>query len=133
MAGKFWIAWGALLAAAAVAAGAIGAHVLKEVVKLPESQLATYEVAVRYQMYHALGLIAVGALIGRARSRWLTSAAVAFVTGCVLFSGGIYAWLATDNPVFIGVVPFGGTAWIIGWLLFAVGAITSHGGASKET
>ncbi len=133
MAGKFWVACGALLAAAAVAAGAIGAHVLKEVVKLPESQLETYDVAVRYQMYHSLALIAVGVLIGRARSRWLTAAAVAFVTGCVLFSGGIYAWLATDNLIFIRVVPIGGTAWIIGWLLLAVGAITSRAGPPQVT
>ncbi len=123
MAGKFWIAIGAVSTSAAVAAGAIGTHLLKESLKLPQSDLETYDVAVRYQMLHSLGLILVGLLAARGASRWLTVAGATFLLGIVLFSGGIYAWLATDNPVFIRVVPVGGSAWILGWLLVACGAL----------
>ncbi|MEX2114219.1 MAG: DUF423 domain-containing protein [Pirellulales bacterium] len=127
MAGKYWIAIGAVSASVAVAAGAIGTHVLKESLKLPESDLATYDIAVRYQMLHSLGLMLVGLLAARGASRWLTAAGVAFLLGIVLFSGGIYAWLATDVTTFIHVVPVGGSAWILGWLLVAGGALWGSG------
>jgi len=74
-------------------------------------------------MFHSLGLILVGLLATRGASRWLTMAGIAFVLGIVLFSGGIYAWLATDDSTFIRVVPLGGSAWILGWLLMACGAL----------
>ena len=128
MKGKAWIASGAVLAAAAVAAGAVGTHVLKEIVQLEESALETYDVAVRYQMIHALGLIFVGILAPRGTTRLVPAAGVAFGLGIVLFSGGIYAWLATDMKPFVQVVPIGGTAWIIGWLLLAAGALVSRTG-----
>lgn len=121
---KGWIAFGALFAALAVAAGAIGTHVLEEVIELDSSSLETYDVAVRYQMLHALGLIIVGLMLVHRRSRLVWLAGAAFGLGIVLFSGGIYAWLATGMKPFVQIVPIGGTAWIIGWLLLTVGAIT---------
>lgn len=125
MSGNVWIAFGAVLASLAVAAGAIGTHVLKETIKLEAAALETYETAVRYQMYHALGLIVVGLLVLRAPHGLLTAAGIAFLLGAVLFSGGIYAWLATAQKPFIMVVPIGGSAWILGWLLLAAGAVVS--------
>lgn len=125
MSGNVWIACGAVLASLAVAAGAIGTHVLKETIKLEAAALETYETAVRYQMYHALGLIVVGLLVLRAPHGLLTAAGMAFLLGAVLFSGGIYAWLATAQKPFIMVVPIGGSVWIIGWLLLAAGAVMS--------
>jgi uncharacterized membrane protein YgdD (TMEM256/DUF423 family) len=125
MSGNVWVALGAVLAAAAVAAGAIGTHVLKETIKLEAPALETFETAVRYQMYHALGLIFVGVLVMRQPHWLLTLAGAAFLSGIVLFSGGIYAWLATHTRPFIMVVPIGGTAWILGWLVLAAGAIAS--------
>lgn len=125
MSGNVWIACGAVLASLAVAAGAIGTHMLKETIKLEAAALETYETAVRYQMYHALGLIVVGLLVLRAPHGLLTAAGMAFLLGAVLFSGGIYAWLATTQKPFIMVVPIGGSAWIIGWLLLAAGAVMS--------
>lgn len=126
MTGNRWIACGAVLASMAVTAGAVGTHVLKETVKLDPAALETYEVAVRYQMVHALGLIVVGLVAARA-STWLVPAAgVAFGLGILLFSGGIYAWLATGIKPFVHVVPIGGTVWIIGWLLLAAGALAAR-------
>jgi uncharacterized membrane protein YgdD (TMEM256/DUF423 family) len=125
MNGRIWIACGAVLAAAAVAAGAIGTHFLKQTLELPEAQLQTYEVAVRYQMVHALALILLGLVARRGNSRWLVGAGTAFVLGVALFSGGLFAWLSTGIKLFVHVVPVGGLAWIVGWLLLAVGALAS--------
>jgi uncharacterized membrane protein YgdD (TMEM256/DUF423 family) len=120
---RFWMACGAFSAAIAVAAGAIGTHVLKEVLQLPERELETYDVAVRYQMAHSLGLILLGLIVARSPSRLLTAAGWALVLGILLFSGGIYAWLATGIRAFVHVVPVGGSLWIVGWLLIAAGAL----------
>jgi uncharacterized membrane protein YgdD (TMEM256/DUF423 family) len=54
----------------------------------------------------------------------VTLAGAIFAIGIALFSGGIYGWLATGWGPFIAVVPVGGSAWILGWLLLAVGALT---------
>jgi len=126
MAGRFWIVSGAILAGAAVAAGAIGTHFLKETLEMPAADLETYDVAVRYQMAHALALILVGILIARLPSRLTTVAGGAFLLGIMLFSGGIYAWLFTGIKPFVHVVPIGGIAWILGWLALAVGAATAR-------
>lgn len=121
---RTWIAIGAVLAAAAVGAGAIGTHFLKETLELPQRELETYDVAVRYQMVHAIGLIIVGTLLIGRRSRWLNAAAACFAAGILLFSGGLYAWLFTGITTFVHVVPVGGMAWIMGWLLLAIGAMS---------
>ena len=125
MSSRFWIATGALLAGIAVTAGAVGTHVLKETIKLPDSELATYEIAVRYQMYHSLALVLVGLIAAQRGSRLLSAAGVAFLLGIVLFSGGLYAWLASGSTPFIQVVPLGGLAWILGWLVLAAHAAFS--------
>lgn len=122
MSPRFWIIAGALLAALGVTAGAVGTHVLKEVLEWPENKLATFETAVRYQLYHALGLVLVGILAHLAPSRWTAAAGWLFLAGIVLFSGGIYAWLFTAQTPFVQIVPIGGSAWIVGWLLLAAGA-----------
>ena len=121
--GRFWIATGAILAAAAVAAGAVGTHVLKEAMHADPKTLETYDVAVRYHMLHAIGLVLVGILAARLPSRWLTAAGTLMFAGIVLFSGALYGWLATDLTPLVHVVPVGGMAWIVAWLLLAVGAI----------
>jgi uncharacterized membrane protein YgdD (TMEM256/DUF423 family) len=127
MRGRWWIAGGAVLASAAVAAGAVGTHVLKESLEAEPSVLETYDIAVRYHMLHALALVLVGLIAARGRSWLVTAAGAAFVAGIVLFSGGLYAWLATGAKPFVAVVPVGGTAWIVGWLLLAAGALAQVG------
>ena len=111
---------GGLLAALAVGLGAIGAHALKS--QLTAEQLATYHTAVQYQMYHAIGLILVGLLNVQHRSRWFDLSGWAMLIGIVLFAGFIYAWLATGRRFFVYPVPVGGVAFIVGWLLLAIGA-----------
>ncbi len=111
---------GSLLAALAVGRGAIGAHALKS--QLTAEQLATVHTAVQYQMYHAIGLVLVGLLSLYQRSRWFEGAGWSMLVGIILFSGLLYAWLVTGRRFFVYPVPVGGVAFIIGWVLLAIGA-----------
>lgn len=108
---------GALVALATIF-GAFGAHALQT--RLAPEKLAIYETAVRYQFYHALGLLAVGIVAGTNASSLLRWAAICIVAGMVLFSGSIYALsFGASRPLGI-VTPFGGLALIVGWALFAI-------------
>jgi uncharacterized membrane protein YgdD (TMEM256/DUF423 family) len=112
---------GGALAALAVGLGAIGAHALKP--HLTPQQLETFHTAVQYQMYHAIGLVLVGLLIVHQPNRWFASAGWSMLTGIILFSGFLYAWLATGRRLFLYPLPAGGVAFIVGWLLLALGAL----------
>lgn len=118
MQGRWFLVLGGLLAAAAVGLGAIGAHLLKQ--KLPAEQLANFETAVRYQMYHAIGLILVGLAARSSASGLLSVAGGLFLIGVLLFSGGIYGWIFTSFKPFVHIVPIGGTLWILAWICLAV-------------
>jgi uncharacterized membrane protein YgdD (TMEM256/DUF423 family) len=111
---------GGLLAALAVGMGALGAHALKS--QLTAEQLVTFHTAVQYQMYHAIGMVLVGLLNLYQRSRWFDAAGWSMLVGILLFSGLLYAWLATGRRFFVYPVPVGGLAFIVGWVLLAVGA-----------
>jgi uncharacterized membrane protein YgdD (TMEM256/DUF423 family) len=112
---------GGLLAALAVGLGALGAHALKT--QLAAQQLETFHTAVQYQMYHAIGLVLVGLLALYHRSRFFDAAGWSMLVGIILFSGLLYAWLATGRRFFVYPVPVGGTAFILGWLMLAIGAL----------
>ena len=97
--------------ASAVLLGAFGAHALRGVLDARGAEL--WHTAVNYHMWHALAL-AVTVGLGRGRSRRV--AMVAFVVGIMLFSGSLYA-LALGAPRWVGVItPFGGLAFVAGWL-----------------
>lgn len=121
MSSHLFVFLGGLLAALAVGLGAIGAHALKS--QLSAEQLATYHTAVQYQMYHAIGLVLVGLLGLYQGSRFFDLAGWSMLVGIVLFSGFLYAWLATGRRFFVYPVPVGGIAFILGWLFLAVGAL----------
>lgn len=110
---------GAVLGGLAVAAGAFGAHGLRD--SLPPADLETFEVAVRYQMFHALALVLCAALpVGTPR---VVAAARCFLAGVVVFSGSLYALVLT-GPRWLGAVtPVGGTLLIVGWVLLATAAL----------
>lgn len=110
---------GALLAAVAVAAGAFGAHALAD--RLTPQRLATWETAARYHMIHSLALVLLGAVAARWHSPLLTAAGWLFLAGILIFGGTVYA-LALGAPRWLGAVtPLGGLAFIIGWVLLALG------------
>ncbi len=98
----------------AVAAGAFGAHALRA--RLSADLLAVFETGARYQMYHALGLIAVALAASRWPGPWPPRAGWLFVAGTVLFSGSLYA-LALSGIRWLGAItPLGGVAFLLGWI-----------------
>lgn len=119
-AARLFVAAGALSAGLAVAAGAFGAHALAEAV--PPNRLDTFETAARYEMVHALALVLVGMLIDRRADRRFRWAGWLFLAGTVLFSGSLYLLVLTDTPWLGAVTPFGGVAFIGGWLVLAASA-----------
>jgi uncharacterized membrane protein YgdD (TMEM256/DUF423 family) len=131
---------GAVSGLVAVAAGAFGSHALRA--KLPPERLAQLETAVRYQLWHALGLFAV-VMVGSLRLAdpgalhpevYLTEgsagwpAALAgwlFVAGTVLFSGSLYALALTGRRRWGMIAPIGGTCFILGWASLVLAAATA--------
>lgn len=117
---RLFFSLGAGSAFIAVAAGAFGAHALRA--RLSPELLAAFETGARYQMYHALGLLAVA----WAASRWPGALAQAagwlFLAGTVLFSGSLYA-LALSGVRWLGAItPLGGAAFLAGWICLALAA-----------
>lgn len=112
---------GALFGFLAVAAGAFGAHALEG--RLAPDRLETFELAARYQMYHALALLAVA----WASTRWPGGATSAagwlFVGGIVVFAGTLYG-LGLGGPRWLGAItPVGGLSLLAGWLLLGWAAV----------
>ena len=106
-----------VLLALATLCGAFGAHALRA--HLAPERLQLWDTAVRYQFFHALGLIGVGLALRTLDDGVLRLAAVLLVAGVLLFSGSLYA-LSLGAPRSLGLLtPVGGLAWIAAWLLFA--------------
>ncbi len=112
---KTFFVLGALFAALGVGLGAFGAHALRAA--LPAEDLATFEIGVRYQMYHALALIAVAWASTEWPSSALTIAGWAFVAGIVIFSGSLYVLVLSGQRWLGAVTPIGGVSLIVGWVL----------------
>lgn len=108
---------GALSGLVAVAAGAFGAHALRE--RLDPSLLAVFETGARYQMFHALALLAVGQWRATRDAPGLSQAAWGFAAGTVLFSGSLYALALSGVRAFGAVTPLGGVAFLLGWIALA--------------
>lgn len=107
---------GCFLAGLSVAAGAFGAHMLKTV--LEPAMLSVFETAARYQMYHSLGLVAVG-LAGQVFNRpHVVRAGWCFAAGMVLFCGSLYGVSLLGIRWLGAITPIGGVAFIAGWSLF---------------
>lgn len=114
---RLFFSLGALLGLIGVAAGAIGTHALEG--RIPTERLETFELAARYQIYHALALLAVA----WATTRWPGATAAAagwsLVLGTLLFSGSLYGLSLGAPRWFAFVTPFGGLSFLIGWALLA--------------
>ena len=118
---KTFFATGALLGGLAVAAGAFGAHALQT--RLAPDRLELFELAARYQLMHALALLATAWAAQRWPSGMVNVAGWLFVVGVLIFCGTIYA-LAFGAPRILGAItPIGGLSLIAAWLLLAVAAI----------
>jgi uncharacterized membrane protein YgdD (TMEM256/DUF423 family) len=121
-----WTAIGAVFLALAVGMGAFGAHALKG--RLDEYSLSVYEKAVFYHFIHALGIVLVSLVArvgivsdaGGAKAAWLLA------IGILLFSGSLYALALSGTRVLGAITPFGGIAFIAGWLWLAYEALRAQ-------
>jgi uncharacterized membrane protein YgdD (TMEM256/DUF423 family) len=120
-------------AALAVALGAFGAHALRSVIS--PQDLSVYETGVRYQMYHALALLATalgGKFWAPRDPRNFQRAGLCFTLGTVLFSGSLY-FLCLSGTLWVAyLTPIGGMLFFAGWIFLLAGAlkeIRTAGGA----
>ena len=109
-------------AAVGVSLGAFGAHALEGVVQnwgLTEAEqvqrLETWEVAVRYQLFHALALLGIGLMYARRPCRRLLWSAALLIIGMLIFCGCLYALVLSGIKLLGAVVPIGGVCLIAGW------------------
>lgn len=118
---------GALLGGSGVMAGAFASHALRA--RLAATSLATFETAARYQLVHALALLAVGLLLylGEGLSDTaktsLSWSGITLITGVILFSGSLYGLSLGAFRSLGWVTPLGGLSLILGWLGLAIAAL----------
>jgi uncharacterized membrane protein YgdD (TMEM256/DUF423 family) len=111
---------GALMGFVGVGLGAFGAHALRG--RLSPEMLAIFETAVRYQMYHAIALLAVAAMMSRIDGRSVVIAGWSFIAGILIFSGSLYALALTGVTMLGAITPLGGLALLAGWVALAIAA-----------
>lgn len=114
-----WSATGAVLLALAVIIGAFGAHGLQS--RLDDYSRGVYEKAVFYHFLHAMGILVVAVLTRTGTFPEQATDVVCWLllAGIVLFSGSLYALALTGNRALGMITPFGGVAFIVGWLWLA--------------
>jgi len=123
---RLFFTLGCLSAGVAVALGAFGAHALKT--RLDAGLLATFEVGVRYQMAHALALLAVAWACTRWPGGAVNASGWLFVAGTVLFSGSLYVLALTGVRWLGAITPLGGVAWLVAWACLAWAAWSRQNG-----
>lgn len=112
---NLFIGLGAFNALISVCFGAFAAHSLKT--SLPLDQLAVIHTAADYQLYHALGLILTGLLVGRSDTKCNKRAGWFMLAGIVLFSGSLYI-LGLTGIKWLGMItPVGGTCFLVAWFI----------------
>ena len=125
---NLFIGLGALSAFISVAAGAFGAHALKQV--LDTDMLAVYHTAVDYQFFHSIGLIVIGILHKVSPRQSHSFSASAMLAGIILFSGSLYI-LSTTGIKWLGMItPAGGICFLAAWLTLALSYLA--GGHNRE-
>ena len=115
----------AFLAMTAVIAGAFGAHFLEA--RLDPQNLAIFETAARYQMYHALGMLGVCWVMSVQPSPCVTAAGACMVIGVILFSGSLYLLCFLPWRWLGPVTPLGGVLLIVSWLLLIFATVARDG------
>ncbi len=114
---RIFLITGSVFAALSVLLGAFGAHVLKN--RMSIEDLAIFEIAVRYQMYHALGLLLMGVASVYLTEKLVSLPAYFLISGVIIFSGSLFLLVFTNLKWLGAITPIGGLCLIIGWLLLA--------------
>lgn len=123
-----------LLGATAVSLGALGAHFLKSKLEtglITPDLLNGFDTAVKYQMYHVLGMLLLVIISKQYPSKYFNWAYNLFLAGIILFSGSLYFLctrhlLGADWLKFLGpITPLGGICFVLGWLCFCLAMLKS--------
>jgi uncharacterized membrane protein YgdD (TMEM256/DUF423 family) len=112
---------GAALGFLGVAAGAFGAHAIRE--RVTPERLDNWKTAADYQLWHALATVAAAEIAVRWESGAAAAAAWCFIAGVVVFSGSLYALALTDRRTLGAITPIGGVLFLVAWALLVVAAI----------
>lgn len=118
---RLWLALGAGNAFLSVALGAFAAHGLRA--RVGPDLVAIFETGARYQMYHALGLLAVGLVSLHRPSGLLQASGWSMLAGIVIFSGSLYLLVLTGARGLGAITPIGGLAFLLGWAFFFIAAL----------
>ncbi|MFS0644731.1 DUF423 domain-containing protein [Siminovitchia sp. 179-K 8D1 HS] len=119
---KIFVILGAVNAFLSVALGAFGAHGLEN--KLEPKYLEIWKTGVQYQMFHALGLLAIGIISGKVGASSLLSwSGWLMLIGIILFSGSLYVLSTSGIKVLGAITPFGGVAFLVSWVLLILFSI----------
>lgn len=118
---KTFLVMGTFYGFMAVALGAFGAHALKE--RLTPEFATTFEIGVRYQMYHAFALIATAFAFSVTPNGWMQAAGWLFFFGTLVFSGSLYVLALSTVRAWGAVTPIGGLMLLAGWVCLFMGAI----------
>ncbi|MBT8423173.1 MAG: DUF423 domain-containing protein [Gammaproteobacteria bacterium] len=109
-----------LLLLVAVQLGALGAHAFND--RFTPQQISNWQLAVQYQMVHALGIMLACWLIGKFPTAAIFSlAAWIMLLGILLFCGSIYISSFVGKGFISALAPYGGISMMIAWLLIATG------------
>lgn len=112
-----------LILALAVIMGAFGAHGLES--SLSEKAMNIYQTGVKYHFYHGFGLILV-TILSEITGIKFNGSIMSFFIGILIFSGNCYLYAITGIKFFAMIVPIGGLAFILGWLLLSFKMIRSE-------
>ncbi len=117
---KLFLIAGSFFGLLGVMLGAFGAHALEATLEA-NNRIETFDTAVKYQFYHALALILLGLAMTQFQHRAFVVSGYGFLAGIILFSGSLYALSFSGITKFGMIAPFGGVAFIIGWLAMVWG------------
>ena len=131
MTGSRWFVFTAAISGlVCVGIGAMGSHSLPKRLQdagISESdvqkKLAQCEIAVKYQMYHTLAILAISLSPATESRRALKIACIFFIAGICLFSGGLYSMVFFDAIGHWSIVPMGGATMMVAWLLLGISAV----------
>ena len=117
--------FGGIYGTLAVILGAFGAHALRR--SFNDDQLRSYEVGVRYQVFHAIVLVISGIAFPFMETLQVLTGWF-LIIGICLFSFSIYGLTYSDSRgkklKFLGpVTPLGGLFLIAGWITFTISIV----------
>ena len=118
---KILIIAGATFLALAIVLGAFGAHIIKS--KVSPEDLVIFETGVRYQTYHALGLMFIGLIGFHVQQNVIVIPSLMITAGIIIFSGSLYILVLSGVRWLGSITPIGGLSFIAGWILLAVNLI----------